>query len=397
MSGELVVLDVGSGLTKGGRASQSLPSVVVPTVAGAAPKKISVLKKKAAEEDSVMGGKPYLIGEDAIAAIGRINVDSPMEHGVVKNWGQMEHILRSVLDTLGADIAQDGVVLTQPSFNPLENSETFAQLMFETFDAKSFAFASQGPCALYASGRTTGIVLDSGEGITQCLPIYDSFIVNRAANRINIGGKDVGDHFTRILFERGYNFTGPADRFLVQKIKEELCYVSTDYAKELDGPEAEILESFGLPDGQSIEVGKERFRATEILFNPTIIHSEMPSFPTFVTTAVKGCGLDIRPHLLGNIVLTGGNTMFNGFADRIKEDVLKFFPGFGGVKVVEAPDRKYAVWAGASVLSTLSSFKESIIPKAAYEEHGPSIVHGFKRDVPEEEEEEDIPPPPPEE
>ncbi len=376
-----IILDIGSGSIKGGRGSDSLPPLVMPSVAGAAPKKVNILKKKAAEEDA-LAGRPYLVGHEAIANVGKVTVEAPIDRGVVKNWQQVEHMLRQAFEDLEAidDLPGVGVVLTQPSYHPLANSETLAQLMFESFDSGSLAFVTQGSCALYASGRTTGVVLESGEGITQVLPIFDSMIVTTGGNRINFGGKEVTDHFSRILFEKGYCFTGPADRFTVQRMKEELCIVSGDYSADLAKAEEE-LEDFELPDGQMIGVGKERFRASEILFNPGILHSELPSLAEFVSTSVKACGIDVRPHLLGNIVLSGGNTLFGGFAERLKEDVLKSFPGFGGVKVIDSPDRKFGVWVGASVLAGLSSFSESVITKDVYDENGPSIVHNYRRKV----------------
>ena len=87
------------------------------------------------------------------------------------------------------------------------------------------------------------------------------------------------------------------------------------------------------------------------------------------------CDLDIRRDLYSNIVMSGGSTMFAGISERLAKELQGLAPAAMKVKVVAPPERKYSVWIGGSILSSLSTFQQMWISKAEYDESGPSIVH----------------------
>lgn len=389
-----MILDLGTASVKAGICGESLPSVVFPTVVGIPAKRTNLLKKKAVEPEAPT--KAQYVGHEAMHHMHRSTLQYPIAHGIVQHWPNVEHILNHAFEELALPPDETGVVLTVPPYNPKPCTEQLVATLFEAFSVPELAIVPSGVCALYASGRTTGLVLDSGEGVTHVTPVFDSFVVQSAANRLNNGGRQVTDHMKTIMFERGLNFTTPQDELLVRKLKEETCFVALDYEAELKMPNEEaLLAKFDLPDGQTIEIGKERFRAPEILFSPSIVQNELPSVQEFCATAVKGCGIDIRRALLGNIVLCGGNTLFPGFGKRLEDEVLKAFPGlYGCIKVIEASDRLFGVWAGASVVASLPSFSANVVKRDVYDEHGASIVHDYHRTVDSEAEDEAPPPPP---
>lgn len=377
-----LILDIGSASIKAGVATESLPAVVFPSVVGIPAKKTGILKKKTITSSDEANLPSHIVGHEALHNLHRCTVTYPVERGVVQNWAYFEHIIQHCLTDLQLDAESTGVVLTELPFSPKGNAERIAQTLFEAFNIPQLAVIPSGLCALYASGRTTGVVLDSGAGVTHITPVFDSFIASNAINRINFGGDDVTQHLKTILFERGLNFTSPVDLLQVKKIKEQLCFVSQDYENDVKPAtdEGSFLEDFRLPDGQSVALGKERFRAAEILFNPSILQSELPPLGDFVAECVKRCGIDIRKALMGNIVLCGGNTMFEGFGKRLETDATRHFPGlFGSVKVIDSADRLFSVWAGASVVANLPTFSSNIITNEVYQEHGPSIVHGYQK------------------
>jgi len=366
-----IVIDNGSGIVKAGIAGEERPRAVFPSIIGR-PMYRAVIPGMGATND-------MYVGEEAQAKRGILKLSYPLEHGTVTNWEDMEALWNHTFyNELRVDPSEQPVLLTEPPLNPKANREKMQEIMFEVFEVPALYVAIQAVLALYASGRTTGIVLDSGDGVSHTVPIYEGYTFAYAIGRMDLAGRELTEYLIKLLTERGVNMRSSSERQIVRTMKDQLSYVAEDFVEEMQkfssNPKS-FEKNFTLPDGHVIQVGSERFRCAEPLFQPSLIGMDIPGIHYLTYKSIVNCDVDVRKDLFSNVVLSGGTTCFSGFHKRIQKEIGKLTGKNVKVNVSAPEERQISVWCGGSVLASLKTFNERWITREEYSEFGKSIVH----------------------
>ena len=365
----------GSSIVNAGFAGNDLPDAVFPSVVGRPRyKNVMVVGQE-------YSSQPF-VGVEALSRRRVLNLENPVNHGIVTNWDNMETIWHHTFyNILSVAPEEHPVLLTEAPLNPKANREKMAQIMFESFNTPFISVANQALLSLFASGITTGVVLDSGDGVTYSVPIYEGCPVEHGIFRLDLGGRDLTEYMIRILSERDYFFRTPAERESVKDIKEIHAYVALDFEQEMKTAvsSSALDKKYELPDGNVITISKERFQCPEALFQPYFLNqnrfTELDSIHNILNKSIIKCDIDIRKELYGNVVLSGGSTMFPGFAERMNKELGALATSKMAIKIIAPPERKYSAWIGGSILASLSNaYREIWLSKEEYDESGQSIV-----------------------
>lgn len=288
---------------------------------------------------------------------------------------------------LNAKMDEHPVLLTEPPHNPTSHREQLAEIFFETFRTPALFVAPPAVLSLYASGRTTGVVLDVGEGVTHCIPVYEGYALPHSIVRSDVAGYDVTNRLQLLLRKNGLAFTTTAESDFCSTMKEEVCYVSNDPTQRREGSDYDIRSGaagsgdtsskaqYQLPDGQVVNLSNERYRASEVLFQPSLIGSEERAIHDVLLTSILQSDMDLRSTLFTNIVLSGGSTLMPGLGDRLLYEVRQRAPERTKIRIMAPPERKESAWVGGSILASLATFKNMWVSRSEYEEYGSSILH----------------------
>ncbi|KAK7006204.1 actin-domain-containing protein [Favolaschia claudopus] len=301
----------------------------------------------------------------------------PIEGGIITNWDDMEKIWQfAIYNELHTSPEQHAVLLTESPLNPAAKREKMASIMFETFNVPAFYVQMPAVLSLYY-GKPTGLVIDSGHGASYAVPIYQDLRCGTLSCLwISLGGISPNAS-SEISMSEDLTIASPAEYEIVREIKEKRCYVALNYEQEIRNVDTStaLETSFELPDGRILDRGAERFRAPETLFQPSVCHFEGSGIHEIAYSSIARCDPDMHRSLYSHVSLSGGNTMFPGFAERLKKELKSLAPANFEVRVVAHADRRYAAWIGGSILGSLSTFDNLSISRQEYDEFGPAIVH----------------------
>jgi actin-related protein 2 len=383
-----LVVDNGTGFVKVGYAGSNFPEHVFPSLVGR-----PILRA----EERVAGSaviKDLMIGDEAAQNRTYLQITQPMEHGIVRNWEDMGHLWDyTFYEKLRVDPTDRKVLLTEPPMNPKTNRQRMCEVMFEKYGFGGVYVAIQAVLTLYAQGLNTGVVVDSGDGVTHIVPVYDGFALPHLTRRLDIAGRDVTRYLIKLLLMRGYAFNRTADFETVREIKEKLCYVSYDLESDTKLAEETtvLVESYTLPDGRVIKIGSERFEAPECMFQPHLVDVEQPGVAEMLFQTIQAAAVDVRSELYKHVVLSGGSSMYPGLPSRLEKEMKQLYLtrvlndnperlNKFKIRIEDPPRRKHAVFLGGAVLADIMKGREEFwITRAEWQEQGVRALDKLRR------------------
>eukprot|EP01133_Synstelium_polycarpum_P010746 gene10746-12511_t len=364
-----IVMDCGSSTMRVGFARDEVPQAVFPTLVGRR------------RSHDIMTAKDSYVGDDAHSKRGVLRMSHPIQRGIITNFDDMELVWRASIAAVVEDIGSIGgrsVIVTDSPFSPPVNREKTVQIILESIGAQSCLVATRPALAALAWRIEAGVVVTIGEGGATVVPVIDGRVQSQAMQRLDYGGCDIEDHF-KLCLSRTMSFTGSCERGLVKDMKERVCSVALNYDQVLSATPPTTMP-YVLPDGHTVNIGNERFECTEALFQPSIAGLEHNGIHEMVYDAILKCDpVEVREDLLENILLTGGTCKIPGLGERLYNELKQMAPSSTPPVVQCPPDLENLAFQGAAIARTLDTFRNTIITKADYLEHGPSIIHSKSR------------------
>ncbi|XP_060065198.1 actin, clone 302-like [Ylistrum balloti] len=369
-----IVIDNGTGSVKAGLAKDSLPSISIPSVVG---KSKQTLVCALTQTDSY-------VGDEAQSKRGILTLKYPIEHGIVTNWDDMEEIWRHVFDKeLHLDSKEHRILMTDAPLTCATARGRMAEVMFETFRTPSMYVANEASLSLCASGSTTGLVLHSGFSRTYALPIYEGYALQDLFLDAKIGGENITDYLIKLLSERGYPILtttrSSPERASLDKIKEDVTYFAPQVDSRSSAP-APKVDDYSLPDGSMITIKDERYECPELMFQPKLCagSGSDEGVHFLVHKTLQKCNDDILKQLVSCMTLSGGNTLFPGFVERLRMELTPIVQQTvaSHIRVIAPKNRHVSSWIGGALVSALPVFDRCsmFISKDEFMECGPDIV-----------------------
>ncbi|KYO44615.1 hypothetical protein Y1Q_0004695 [Alligator mississippiensis] len=363
-----IVIDNGSGFTRAGFAGEDKPKSVLKTTA------------VAPSCPAVMWETPWHCTTtgcemETAAASG----SHPLKHGIVIDWEAMENLWCHLFFCgLRVPPEEHPVIMTDSPSCPTTNREKMAEVLFEAFGIPAFYVANTGLLSLCSHGRVTGLAVEAGAGVSHSTSICDGQTCRDATYRLDVAGCFLSKHMHNLLLKSSNDpqVLSALEKKTVTQMKKQCCYVSVDYERDLQDEVQQHPISCKTPDGHWITLAKERFCCPEPLFQPKLLDQNSPGLHLLAFQSLQKMPDDYKGDMLGNIVLSGGSSMFPGFHDRMRSELEVLFHGRGyQIKILANPERSLAAWAGGSMVASHKSFQHRWMTKSEYQEHGAEHVH----------------------
>ena len=419
-----IVVDLGSSTVKAGYAGEDTPKAVFPSTVGVLAKGQESAGKKDGgdvEMKDAGDGRHFLVNDMSYRR-DHMELESPFnEEGLLEDWDVVEAIWDHTLrKRLVVEPNEHPILMGEPVHTTREAREKMVELLFEKHNPPAVFLAKNPVLTAFASGRATALVIDCGGAGTTVAAVHDGYALQKGSTRSPLGGDAITDVILKHLEKRKktpvkprYEFKRTArgdgetfdvtdvkcpdvtaayrlfkQREIASDLKETVCRLSDSSYDDAANQNMPSMQ-YELPDGNVIDVGVERYKIPELLFQPELIGSfglggEAPDLKNakglsqLVLENINRCDVDVRKDLFGGMLLAGGGSLFPQLRERLEAELHDAAPTNVRVKVTasqNAIERKFATWIGGSILASLGSFQQMWMSKQEYEEHGANLVH----------------------
>ncbi|XP_036301086.1 actin-like protein 8 [Pipistrellus kuhlii] len=362
MTENTIVIDHGSGYMKSGFSGWNEPQLILP----------SIVNYRPCQENPGPSSARRRLGL-GIDILNPETFSYPIQRGRVLNWEGVEHIWSFVLEKLRMEHEDTPVLVTEtPLKDPVFRKKTL-EIMFELLDVPALLLAGQMEMSLYASGILTGVVVDSGCGLTRVQPFHLGHPIRHTGRTLEFAGQDISDYLSRSLFKEDSTVNKLFQLQTVDAVKMKKCYVPQNLAEALDYRQSlpsshDEDNSYLLPDGTSVELTPMQLLAPEMFFSPQVFDQERPSVSQAVLDSIKGCDAALHPQLLPHVIACGGNTLYPGFNRRLFTELASQYASCPNAALCSSSKRNFSVWLGASIVAHLSTYKSEWMTRKEYDE-----------------------------
>ena len=323
LPGTPIILDVGSAYVKLGFAGEPSPRFVFPCIVGT--------EKYRAVMVDVGGQRNFYVGNDAMKMRGVLKVKYPIQRGAIMDWEAYYEILNYIFYTLLRieNLSNYPIIYAEHPFVPRETKEFIARVLFETHKVNSLIMLQSPFLSLFSVGLTTGLVVESGDGLTWIVPIVNGIIHHQAIQKLNLAGIDVNHNLRTLMMREGINIESSAAEEILKEIKEKNCYFVLD---PNNPPRAQGSYSYPMPDGSVKQIPNNVLHeAPEVMFQPGMLGYNIMNIPQAIISCLQMMDKAYWGELLSHIVLSGGNLSYSGFEERLKQELIALLPQLGPI------------------------------------------------------------------
>lgn len=322
-------------------------------------------------------------------------------------------------------LAENPVLMTEAPWNTPKAREKTIELVMETWSVPAFWLGKTSVLAAFGAGKATALVIDVGGANTSVTAIHDGILLKRSIQKSPVGGlwmssqiRSMWEHSDpkieivpsfmienkrpveagapadyrpkQFNFQPHLSFRAFEEERLLTEFKESVVEVWRGPGKYLVPQNEEYAKNqpgrvFEMPDGSNQMWREQRYKVSEGMWDETAAYpavgdgdriTKNQTIPALIKAALDGVDVDLRPNLLGNVVVTGSTSLLNGFNDRLNNELAMAYPGVK-IKIHAAglsSERRFGAWIGGSIIASLGTFHQMWISRKEYEETGAGIV-----------------------